>query len=260
MFTDNLEQLTDIKFYTIFYKHTFEENLKIQKMENKTFDKRIILGLLILAAGILILGSNLGFIPYSLRELLIDWKMVLIVIGLVVLLASDNKAPGIILIAIGGYFYLPEFFDFRFDFRDLFWPMILITVGLIFIFRKKYVPSAEGDENDTDFIDDLDVFGGGDKIINSQNFKGGKITCVFGGSNINLTPAKLAPGMHSIDVFMVFGGTKLIIPSDWNVKVEVISIFGGFADKRQPVSNSNNESKLIIKGFVVFGGGEIKSF
>ena len=229
-------------------------------MENKSFDKRIVLGLLLLAVGILILGSNLGFIPYSLRDLLINWKMMLMVIGLVIVLASDNKITGIILMVVGGFFYLPEFFDFDINFRDLFWPVILITIGLVFIFRRKHTPSGEYNENDADYIDELDVFGGGDKIINSQNFKGGKMTCIFGGSNINLTPARLSPGKHTIDVLMIFGGTKLIIPGDWNVKVDVIPIFGGFADKRQPISNLNNESKLVIKGIAVFGGGEIKSF
>ncbi len=229
-------------------------------MENKTFDKRIIAGFIILAAGIIILGSNIGLIPYSLKDALINWKMLLMAIGLVIVLISDNKSTGIILILVGGFFYLPEFFDFNFDFRDLFWPVILITVGLVFIFRKSHISSTKFDENDTDFIDDLDVFGGGDKIINSQNFKGGRMTCIFGGSNINMTPAKLAPGVHTIDVFMVFGGTKLLIPSDWNVKVDVIPIFGGFADKRQPISNFNSESKIVIKGIVIFGGGEIKSF
>ncbi|MGM0498358.1 MAG: hypothetical protein ACQESJ_10600 [Bacteroidota bacterium] len=44
------------------------------------------------------------------------------------------------------------------------------------------------------------------------------------------------------------------------MKVEVTSILGGFADERiLGDSNSDRKGVLIIKGLVIFGGGEIKS-
>ena len=86
---------------------------------------------------------------------------------------------------------------------------------------------------------------------------------IFGGSNFNMTRAKLAPGKNYIDVFVVFGGMKFVVPEDWNIKIEVVSIFGGMSDKHRthiPEGMSHSEGQLIIKGFVLFGGGEIKSF
>jgi predicted membrane protein len=75
--------------------------------------------------------------------------------------------------------------------------------------------------------------------------------------------AKLAPGDNYIDVFCLFGGMKLIVPEGWNVKIRVMSLFGGFSDKhrfKSPESATEKESQLIIKGTVIFGGGEIKSY
>jgi predicted membrane protein len=75
--------------------------------------------------------------------------------------------------------------------------------------------------------------------------------------------AKLAPGENYIDVFCMFGGMKLAVPEGWNVKIRVTSLFGGFSDKqrfRTTEANIDTSSKLIIKGTVIFGGGEIKSF
>ena len=96
---------------------------------------------------------------------------------------------------------------------------------------------------------ELNIFGGGERTINSDNFKGGKITCVFGGSSIDMLSAKLAPGNNVIDVFTVFGGSKLIIPSDWDIKLDVVAIFGGFSDKRRNITTSSEgDSRLIIKG------------
>ena len=54
----------------------------------------------------------------------------------------------------------------------------------------------------------------------------------------------------------------MVVPSDWNIHIEVVSVFGGFADKRRKVDNMRTESSKIlhIKGVSIFGGGEIKSF
>jgi hypothetical protein len=59
----------------------------------------------------------------------------------------------------------------------------------------------------------------------------------------------------------VFGGCKLIVPADWEIKVEVNAVFGGFSDKRLnlPTITEKSGKILIIKGVAVFGGGEITS-
>ena len=64
-----------------------------------------------------------------------------------------------------------------------------------------------------------------------------------------------------IDVTAIFGGSKLIIPEDWEVKTEVTAIFGGFQDKRsQSVLARTNKTKVVrINGVTIFGGGEIIS-
>ncbi|NJK98795.1 MAG: cell wall-active antibiotics response protein [Bacteroidales bacterium] len=84
----------------------------------------------------------------------------------------------------------------------------------------------------------------------------------FGGSVYDFTESELADGKNVLEVVNIFGGTKFIIPSHWNVHVEVVSIFGGFADKRKAgITLPQNLSKeLYIKGVAIFGGGEIKSF
>jgi len=53
------------------------------------------------------------------------------------------------------------------------------------------------------------------------------------------------------------------VPEDWPVKIRVMSFFGGFSDKhrfRSSEQPAGSASQLIIKGTVIFGGGEIKSY
>jgi predicted membrane protein len=168
--------------------------------------------------------------------------------------------------AVGGFFLIPMIFRETFHAYNLFWPSIFIIIGIIFIFSKRRawnhanLNSKEiiGD----DFIDYVNVFSGGERQIVSENFKGGRVTAVFGGMELDLTKAKLAPGRNDLEVACVFGGATLIVPDDWNITIEVTPILGGFSDSRKliPGRTIDPTKQLVIRGAVVFGGGEIKSY
>jgi predicted membrane protein len=113
-----------------------------------------------------------------------------------------------------------------------------------------------------DYLDDVAVFGGGHKVIHSDSFKGGNITAIFGGSEIDLTQCKLAPEENIIDVVIIFGGSTIVVPNNWDVILNVTPLFGGFSNKKSRYVSSGTEpaGTLIIKGVVLFGGGEVKSY
>ena len=97
--------------------------------------------------------------------------------------------------------------------------------------------------------------------MESQNFKGGEITAIFGGIEVQLTRANISDEGAVIEMTAIFGGLKLIVPRDWVIKVEVVSIFGGFTDKRLYSSPNPTQNKVLyIKGVTVFGGGELISY
>ena len=229
-------------------------------MEDFKSNRRAILGILLILGGMLLIATHLGWIPWSFRSVIISWQMLLIVLGLFFIFSRDNTPAGLILIAVGAFFLLPRFLPMSFEYRRLIWPVLLVAFGIVLILRRTNRQEIPADS--LDYIDDMSIFGGGDKMITSQNFKGGKLTSIFGGSKINMLKADLAKGQNIIDIFAMFGGTKLIIPASWNVKIEITSLFGGFNDKRTaPPDNVIDPSReLIIKGIVIFGGGDIVSF
>jgi predicted membrane protein len=111
-----------------------------------------------------------------------------------------------------------------------------------------------------DFIDSTSIFGGIKKNIISKNFKGGDITNIMGGSEIDLTQADIH-GTVRIDLTQVFGGTKLIVPSNWQVKAQMAAIFGGVEDKRSIQNTALDPNKiLLLDGTSIFGGIEIRSY
>lgn len=186
----------------------------------------------------------------ELPSYLFSWPVLLIAIGAFNFL-NGNIRSALILIAIGGFFFIDRFIDLN---LRQYWPTLLILVGVIFMLRSG---KKRGSEKNIHYFDDLNVFGGSSKKFISERLEGGKVTNIFGGSSIDLREAKPIEGAQ-IDVVTVFGGCDVIVPTDWNVKIDTISIFGGFSDKRPP-HGGTPEANIVVKGLTIFGGGEIKA-
>ena len=230
-------------------------------MENQKNNKRAILGLILVIIGFILVASNFNLFPFGWKPIVFSWQALLILIGLFFLLSREAKATGWILICIGGFFLIPRLWDVPWGWHELFWPALLLGLGGILIVRGM---ARRGDPIDDgpDYIDDVSIFGGGDRVLSTQNFKGGRVTAIFGGSKYNMTHAQLAKGRNEIDIFTVFGGCKFIIPPDWELRIEVSAIFGGFSDKRSLRKDMARDpsKELIIKGVAIFGGGDVVSF
>lgn len=244
-----------------------EDNKSIEK---RATDRRNIAAILLIAAGGILFLETFDIVDINLKEYIFSWKTLLIGIGLIMVASSNNKTTGYILMGVGLVFWIPSIFEYNIRLHQVFWPIVLISVGLIIITRrnrhssfKSGIRSSRGGDGtyQSDYLDDVSIFGGGVKRFSSQNFKGGNITAIFGGSEIDLVTSKMSEEGVVIDVFTMFGGTKLIVPGSWQVKSEAISLFGGFSDKRHIKPDQQiSERVLLIKGIVLFGGVEIKNY
>lgn len=210
------------------------------------------------------------------------WPMLLIGIGLLNGFQHNFRNNAwIIMVIIGGAFLVDREVK-GLNLHDLIWPGILILIGFAFIFRRKnHVYDGRGKDwwkhdnkneweqqnnsyhtayqENGEFIDSTNIFGGTKKVILSKNFKGGDITCFFGGAEIDLTQADIQ-GPVRLDITQVFGGTKVTVPSNWDVKNETTAVFGSVEDKRAIVSTIFDPNKvLIIDGTSMFAGIEIRN-
>jgi predicted membrane protein len=223
-------------------------------------NKSALVGLIFVGIGALLILDNLRIIPWQLTHYILQWENILIVLGVVLIISGENRTPGYILLGLGVLFSLNEWVNFDINIGDL-WPLVFIIIGASIISKtRKSDHSQKFDSNikDEDIIEDTAVFGGGDKIITSGNFKGGSLTAICGGSNIDLTQSKLSEGKNEIDVFYLFGGSKIRVPQDWTIHLQTTGIFGGMSEKRKFVDSSIDQSKeLYIKGIAIFGGSEI---
>jgi predicted membrane protein len=212
----------------------------------------------------------------DLPEWLFSWQTFLIGLGLFIGVKHGFRGGAwLILILIGGVFLVRDIYPVL-EVRRFIWPIVLIVLGAFIIIRPRRrhfkddwdekkngaagpVTDQESFSQD-DFIDTTSIFGGAKKNILSKDFKGGDIVNVFGGTELNLSQADIK-GRVPLEMTTIFGGTKLIVPPNWKVMSEAVTIFGGLEDKRPVQASPESSDKvLVLKGTVIFGGIEIKSY
>ena len=178
--------------------------------------------------------------------------------------ARRSFHPGgwIIPIIVGTVFLINDVV-YDYDLRQYLWPSIIIGIGLFMIFRPRGGKGRlweSNTESSDDAIDAVSIFGGTKRNIISKDFKGGDITTIFGGTELNFGQADINP-TATLEITQLFGGTKLVVPPHWNIKSEVVCVFGGIDDKRHLVKDAPESNKvLVLRGTCVFGGIDIKSY
>jgi predicted membrane protein len=241
----------------------------------KSREGRLFTGILILAAGILFLMRELGFL---IPEWIFSWQVLLITIGIMISIRHRfRKLSGVVLIIIGTTFFLRDYVP-QFNYANLLWPVALILIGLYMLLRKDHGPGhwrrhgaySGGNQTNVTNEDELTaddmiyanaVFGSVEKIVISKNFRGGQANAVFGGTKIDLSQADIQ-GTVTMEINSVFGGNQLVVPPHWDVKSELHAVLGGVEDKRhqRPGTQVDPTKVLILKGAAVFGGIEISSY
>lgn len=246
------------------YSNNLKDRIMGESRERRnlnTSSGRVLGGLVLVVIGGLIFVNRAGA---DIPNWIFSWQMIVISVGIYIGARRSFRPGGWIIPILVGTVFLAN--DWLFDYRDIrpyLWPSILMVIGLYMIFRPRRRRGNFWDSNtisSEDSIDAVSIFGGTRKNIISKDFKGGEITTFFGGTDLNLTQADIV-GTATIEITQGFGGTKLIIPANWNIKSEIVCVFGGVSDKR-PLSKDNPDSNklLILKGTCIFGGIDIKSY
>jgi len=237
-------------------------------------------GILLLIIGILLLlkAANVVLFPFW----FFTWPVLFLVIGIYLGIKRGFRVGPWLIFFLIGALSLADTIDPTLNMDKYNWPIVFIVVGAVFLMRPKKkhwqkwkhgnTQWQQGNAGETDpvykesiaderdFLDVTAVFGGVKKNVLTKNFRGGDIVSFMGGSEIDLTQADFK-GRVRIDVTNIFGGTKLLIPSSWDVQNDITAIFGGVDDKRQISGvNVDPDKTLILDGTCMFGGIEIRSF
>lgn len=143
------------------------------------------------------------------------------------------------------------------DAGDAIGPMLLILFGGLILWRAfggRW--SVERSEED-DTVHSVAIMAGHELRCDAPAFRGGSLTAIMGGCELDLTGATPVSGGADLDLLAVWGGIEIRVPSEWKVVSHVTPLLGGFEDSREVVAGDSNAPRLTLRGVAVMGGIEI---
>jgi predicted membrane protein len=221
------------------------------------FTPQLLMGLIIIAIGVLFTLDNLGLVDA--HHYLRYWPAALVLIGALKVWQSGGGGGafgGLLFIIAGSWLLLETFRIVTISFIDL-WPLLLVLFGASLVWRGLRGGRDRAGTDGHSTLSALAVLGGVHRGNNSRAFRGGDLTAVLGGCEIDLRQAAI-DGEAVIDVFAMWGGVEIKVPEDWTVASRVVPILGGFEDKTRPQRGAATH-RLLIRGFAIMGGIEVKN-
>jgi hypothetical protein len=240
----------------------------------------LILGIGLILIGILAALDNLGIA--DMHIVLKLWPLILIFMGVAKL--RQEPTPGAYALVIVGTFLLIVTFGHR-HVEDIIGPMVLVGIGIFVILKGLHrqregvrasfpapalvtelgedgqpLPAAAATAPSSDaYLSGTAILTGYKRRVYAQDLRGGDFTSIFGGFEVDLRRVALQNNQATVDVFVLFGGGKIMIPQDWQVDVRATAIAGAVEDKTLALGEapSPDRPRLIITGTALFGGVEI---
>lgn len=233
------------------------------------FRNRLALGLIIILLGVGFFLSKMGVFALELR---LWWPAILVIIGIAGLFSRRSILWNACLVFLGGFLLLNYHNIIPGNAWNYFWPAALILVGVLIIFGNDRVRvrihernseqnpgqnSSKG-QDANDFPDYVVLLGGLDVRNNSQNFKGGRASAVFGGMEVDFSQARMQAEEVNFSASAAFGGIEITVPKDWQVIVTGTPILGGIENRCQSPQQEGSP-RFRLNASAICGAVEIKN-
>lgn len=217
---------------------------------------RTLLGIAVLAVGVIALLETTGVIDVAWGQVIGQWwPLAIIAVGLVSLAANPRGWIGSAIVIVVGLVFLATTLDLvEFSLWQVFWPLVLIAIGLMIVLRAGAPRGASG----KDTVSMLAILSGQEIRNTSTHFRGGSITALLGGAELDLREAGLAPEGATLSVFTFWAGADIRVPSAWRVDLTGLPILGGWDDKTQAPADAH-APVLRVNATCVMGGLDVKN-
>ena len=236
---------------------------------------RLVTGLLIVLVGVVLLLGTTGVTP---TDSLWDWfPLAFVVIGVWALVTSGfrNLTGPVMVIAVAGTFLLRNLELITREELATWWPLFIVLFGVLNIVnrtrRSRRIEVAGGEDEKE--ITAVSVFSGDERRLSTDRFTGAELVAVFGDVRLDLRDVSVPAPPAVVEAVCVFGDIEIRVPEDWDVRRDVLVVFGDVSDKR-PLNKKESEGaetedagsagekgrrhELAVTGLVLFGDIEIR--
>lgn len=231
----------------------------------------IVFGLIFIVLGIGLLLDTVGVIDLDVWGIVHTWWPSIVSVWAIARLVTRNGSflGNTILFVVGILLQLSSL-NIIDGFWSAFWPIVFILSGLSLLRstlrRKSSVSSAppresaEGLPYENDFLETSAVMGASITRVTSRQFKGGTVSAIMGGLEIDLRSAEIDGNLAVLETTCVMGAIEIRVPPHWTVSVNGTPILGGIEDSTRKYRDENVIGPtLVLNATVVLGGIEIKS-
>lgn len=233
---------------------------------------RVILGVLLVAAGSALLLERLGAMPPAWRDRI--WPLLLIGYGLARLLQPRSQGRVGLFFVLSGAWWLAGISGWISLERT--WPLLVVAIGVSMMFQA-VTPAADGPDfssrlrarqsgapwillaillgaavssgvgrhtyarnnSEDGVLHVFSVIGRSNSHLGATTLKRGEVVTIIGGSTIDLRDLTIAAGETvTLEVFTLMGGCAISVPDGWIVDVQAVPVLGGIRDHRIPRDGS----------------------
>ncbi|HMH70247.1 MAG TPA: DUF5668 domain-containing protein [Candidatus Saccharimonadales bacterium] len=215
---------------------------------------RIVTGIGIITIGVMALLGTLNIINFN--DLFHSWwPLIVIAAGLLMFINDPRQFVWPLIVVVAGILLqLRELDMLHFNVWQLFWPIVIIAIGLSVLINRSYGHKNVSKKE----LDEITAILGGNKTSNqSKDYKGGNLTAILGGVELDLRKATIKDEAV-LNVTAILGGITLQVPEGWTITSKVMPIAGGL-DNKTTTPEGKTGPRLIIAGDVVLGGVDIKN-
>ncbi len=216
---------------------------------------RTLAGSVLLLFGLALLGEQLGVVDVG-RLLSTWWPLLLVGVGGVKLITGTPIGGSVLLLA-GLLFQARALEMLPGSFFDYFWPLVLVAGGVWLIASRG---GGEPTTSTEDEIRHFVAFGGLETRNESQDFRGGSITAMFGGLELDLRGAKISGDRAVLETTTMLGGAEIRVPKEWRVVVSGTPLLGGWENTTEHRPDAEGRSPTLeLTGLSILGGVSISN-